>query len=589
MKELLKDLYQIWKLLIVILTPIVLLPIPLAAGGKLQEAECGYVILIMAVFWVTEALPISVTALLPVFLFPVVGILSVKDASQQYINNKSMLFVGGFIVAAAIERWNIHRRIALKIVYMFGTEPRWLMLGLMLPTWFLSMWICNTSTTALMLPIAHAILLQLRDTNKHLNNEIHTGHTNEGIKMDDSYTYCNGVEVKVVEMKQNGQVFRDNSQKELLERESDSTLGEDEDPEFLRLCKALTLGIGYAANVGGIATMTGAIPNLVFIGILDKTFEKYGIESPITFANWMGFLVPTSLVLLLLVWIWLQIYFLCSLRCCRTRNEETTLRIKELIKEEYRKLGPITFGQGAVISHFVVLIVLWITRDMGGEAGWGHLFKKSYVREAVPAILIAILLFIFPSKLPRIFCCRQPGEREQPEPLITWKAATDRVPWGIVFLLGSGFCVAKACQVSGLSEWLASKLSEMDHLDPVVLNLVMCFIMSAMTEFISNPAICALMMPILSSLAIGLKLNPLYLMFPSAIASSFAFMFPAASPPNAIVFSYGYVKVIDTVLAGFMVNIVSVLLLIGSTETIGESLFNFHTVPPAMLNNMTMT
>lgn len=149
--------------------------------------------------------------------------------------------------------------------------------------------------------------------------------------------------------------------------------------------------------------------------------------------------------------------------------------------------------------------------------------------------------------------------------------------------------MANASQASGLSEWLGSKLSVLDYLEPWVLNLVLCYIVAAATEVTSNTATCTLMMPILANLAIILKLNPMYLMYPTAIATSFAFMLPVATPPNAVVFSYGYVKVIDMVGAGFILNIVCVLVLIGSSETIGQSLYDFHTVPDAILKNLTTT
>ncbi|WAR01094.1 S13A2-like protein [Mya arenaria] len=493
-----RDLLYLKDILIVVLTPIILLPFLLVDGAG-EVGKCAYCVCMMAIFWITEALPIAVTSLIPVFLFPIVGILSVKDTSHEYINDTNMLFVGGLIVAAAIEHWNIHRRIALKILLKVGSEAK-----------------CNTATTAMMVPIANAILMQLKNTeDEYKNNNVLENNTNES---------------------------------------------------FTRLCKCLTLSIAYAANCGGIGSLTGTGPNLVMKGQLDIVLEEYGItQSTITFASWMGFGVP--------------------LNCCGSSNPEREARVKAAIQREYVKLGPITFGQGAVLGHFIILAILWVTRDMGGEYGWGKLFKEGYVKDGVPAVFIATLLFIFPSKVPEAFCRRIDGTREPLKPLLSWRAAVEKVPWGVVFLLGGGFAMAKASKESGLSAWVGEKLSVLDFLEPWVLNLVLCYIIAAMTEVTSNTATCTLMMPILANLAVHLRQSPIYLMYPTAIATSFAFMLPVATPPNAVIFSYGYVKVTDMVKAGFVLNVICVLVLIGFTETLGNSLFDFHTLPPEIASH----
>ncbi|XP_060600137.1 Na(+)/citrate cotransporter-like isoform X3 [Ruditapes philippinarum] len=583
-KNVLKDFWYIKDILTVIFVPIILLPLLLDGGSP--EAKCAYCVIIMAIFWITEALPIAVTSLLPVFLFPMVGLLTVKATAQQYINDTNMLFIGGLIVAAAIEHWNIHTRIALRILLLVGSNARWIMLGLMAPTWFLSMWISNTATTAMMIPIANAILMQLKDTEKKFK-----GVDNEAVELDD----VNVSEKPPIENGNgvNGKDERDPNIHIETEKEQskvnfddipDNVLEDDDDPAFRRLCKCLTLSIAYAANVGGIGSLTGTGPNLVMKGQLDIVYEGYGIkQSPITFASWMGFGVPLSFCLVIIVWIWLQFYFLRCNGCCEGKNDDRSIRVKAVIRTEYEKLGPVSFAQGAVMGHFIVLALLWITRDMGGEYGWGSLFQQGYVKDGVPAIFIATMLFIFPSSLPRIFCLRPEGTRAPLKPLLSWKAAVEKVPWGVVFLLGGGFAMAYASQESGLSAWVGEKLSVLDYLSPWVLNLTLCYIVAAMTEVTSNTATCTLMMPILANLAVHLHQSPIYLMFPTAIATSFAFMLPVATPPNAVVFSYGYVRVIDMVMAGFILNIVCVLALIGFSESLGDRIFDFHTIPEEIL------
>ncbi|WAR01096.1 S13A5-like protein [Mya arenaria] len=509
-----RDLLYLRDIATVVMTPIILLPFLLVEGVG-EVGKCAYCVCMMAIFWITEALPIAVTSLIPVFLFPIVGILSIKDTSHEYINETNMLFVGGVIVAAAIEHWNIHTRLALKILLKVGPDTKWLMLGLMVPTWFMSMWISNTATAAMMVPIANAILMQLKDT-------------------EDEYK---------------------NSKKSIHCPLEENVLEDNTNESFTRLCKCLSLSIAYSANCGGIGSLTGTVPNLVMKGQLDMKLEEYGItQSPITFATWMAFGIPLSFTLVIIVWIWLQVMFL---RC--------------------------KFGQGAVLVHLIVLVILWVTRDMGGEYGWGKLFKEGFVKDGVPAVFIATLLFIFPSK------DYTSGTREPLKPILSWRAAVDKVPWGVVFLLGGGFAMAKASKESGLSAWVGEKLSVLDFLDPWVLNLVLCYIIAAMTEVTSNTATCTLMMPILANLAVHLKQSPIYLMYPTAIATSFAFMLPVATPPNAVIFSYGYVKVTDMVKAGFVLNIICVLVLIGFTETLGNRLFDFHTFPPEIALHYNIT
>lgn len=547
-RNILNLVFSVRNLLIIVFTPIILLQIPLFVEGN--EAKCAYCIMVMAIYWITEALPIAVTSLLPIILFPMVGLLSAKDVSNKYLNDTAMLFVGGLIVAAAIEYWNIHKRLALRVLMLVGSEPRWLMFGMMLPTWFLSMWISNTATTAMMIPIANAVLVQLKET-----RDIENTDAAEDVELTE----------------QNGVKSREDEETNTATK----IHGEVESPEYLRMCKALSLGIAYAANCGGVASLTGTNPNVIMKGVADKVFQSQNATSPVTFATWIQFCLPISALVVAFIWLWLQFFFL---RCRRSTNTpEQAQRVKAVIRKEYMKLGPVSFAQGAVIAHFVILALLWITRDLGGAGGWGRIFPPKTVTDSTPSILVSISLFLFPAVLPWKFSDRYHGKSVPA--LLPWKAAEKMVPWGVVLLLGGGFALAYGSQVSGLSDWLGCELRVFKDFEPWVMNLVLCFIVAAATEVTSNTAICSLMMPIMSELAMTLGVNPLYFMFPTAIATSFAFMLPVATPPNAVVFSYGYVKVADMAVAGFFINIVAVLVLVLATETWGEAIFGFHTLP----------
>ncbi|KAL4218029.1 hypothetical protein ACF0H5_022767 [Mactra antiquata] len=572
MWSVLKFLSSIRNILIVILTPILLLPVTLSIPG--QESSCAYVVIIMAVFWITEALPLNVTALLPIFMFPMVGVLSAGAVAKVFFTSTSLMFLGGMAVGVAIEEWDIHKRIALKILLLLGARPVWLMLGLMLTAWFLSMWISNTATVAMMLPIAMAILQQLKEntklkqsTNVDGTDEHLISSQNGNVKGDIELTDLNDIEKNCAPREINGKTRVDEDNNEMTQDES------KESAEWTRISKALCLCIAYAANVGGTASMTGSTPNLVLKGQLDTVYKDLDSKNPLTFSKWLAFGIPTSFVIVILSWLWLQVYFL---RCrgwsgCRKSEEEDDIAIRSILRAEYAKLGPFTFAQVSVLMHLILIALLWITRDMGGTIGWAGLFEDDFIKDSVPAVFVACLLFIFPSQIPSL----QTGTEESTpiKPLLSWKVFNAKMPWGVVLLLGGGFAMAKASQESGLSAWIGSQLMGLSHLDPWLLNLVICFIVAAATEVTSNTATTSLMLPIIAELSLKIGLDPLYLMYPISFAASFAFMLPVATPPNVVVFSSGYVRVIDMIKAGFVLNIIAVGVLVVFNEYLREALF----------------
>ncbi|KAK6183729.1 hypothetical protein SNE40_002471 [Patella caerulea] len=572
MSSILRQIWSIRVLLIMILTPLILLPLPLYIGTK--EAKTAFVLIMMAVYWITEAVPISVTALLPAFMFPMLGVVKAKVIAPAYMSDTLMVFLGGLVMAVAIETWNIHRRMALRVLLLVGSEPRWLMLGLMLSTWFLSMWISNSATTAMMIPIAEAILIQLKGTSEALKK---SGDRPE--KLDD-------VELKEIDLKE----------KEISNKSDiDSETGEGkEDEHYSRICKAMSLCICYAANSGGIASLTGTGPNLVIKDQVDLVFEKNNEESPINFASWMSFGFPLSCMLLVVCWVWLQILFLrckgaCS--CCssdpfRKSNGE---KVKAVIRQQYEDLGPITYAQGSVMVLFSILVICWISRDIGGVGGWGDLFEDGYVKDSTPALFLAVLMFFLPSKAPKVFCNadRDEDDVEPPRPLLVWREVHEKMPWSLFLLLGGGFALAKGCQDSGLSEWIGEQLEFFKDLHPYVMLIVLCYICGFFTEVTSNVAIATIVMPILSTLAESTGVNPIFYMLPAAISTSFAYMLPVATPPNALVFAYGHLRIIDMATAGFVLNIIAIPLLVMAVYGWGDAIFNLDTLPPGFVVNTT--
>ncbi|KAH9524297.1 hypothetical protein Btru_054074 [Bulinus truncatus] len=554
-----------WYLLVVVLTPCLLSPIIFTVEEKYErEARCGYIIALMAIYWTTEALPIAVTSLLPVVLMPVLGVMSTRDISGVYINEVTMLFIGGYIMAIATEVWHVHKRIALAVLRVVGAEPKSLLFGIASVTWFLSMWMSNSAAAAMMVTIVRALLHQFEQL-------LDVGQTEY----------------------QNGDVdrydLRPLDSSDLKKRKDRSRM------EFQRLSKALSLTVAYSANIGGLASLTGSRPNLVLYSASQKVFNDVGLQSPISFSTWLLYGLPLSFMLEAVVYMWMVTFYLrcragCLCCCCLPKKDQHLRQMNAIIRDEYNKLGPVTFAQGTVLASLILLIIMWITRDLGGVGGWGEWLPKG-IGDATPAILFGCLMFMLPSSLPRLLFSTSNGQTEpytRLTPLLTWRQVHDLMPWSLVFLIGAGYAIAHASKMSGLSTWMGDQLLVFQSLDQWVILLVISYIVTFLTEVTSNVAIATLMMPILAQMAISLEVNPLFLMFPIALATSFAFMLPVATPPNAIVFASGSIRVIDMVISGMFLNIVCPPILILATATWGNAVFRFDQVPPEFLTNRTM-
>lgn len=539
------------------------LPFRLIAIGT-PEARCAYVIIVMAKLWVTEALPIAVTALMPIFLLPMLGVQRGQDVSKNYVNDTSTLFLGGLFIAAAMEEVNLHRRIAVGVMRVLGSRINTLMLGLMLPTWFLSMWISNTAATSMMLPILVAVTEQMERMEKL--DHVHHGDT------EDAEEKKNGVaSVEAVTM----------------EMDEGSTLRK-KSPELKRMSKGFALCVAYGANIGGIATLTGTPPNLVLQGQADIFYARFGKSSSgITYVNWLAFAFPMSLLLLVLAWLYLQVVFLRQ-KCCQGTESARKKAIQSAVLKEWRALGRIKFAEVEVLVLFCVLALLWIFRNIPNVGGWGELFKDaktgkvSTARDSTASILVACLLFILPREVPNVFCWFKPSETNPKPgftPILSWRVAQDKVSWGVIILLGGGFALADAATKSGLSKWIGCKLAVFDFLDPWVMNLLVCLIIAGITEITSNTAIASLAMPIMFELATSVGMHPLYMMISTAVATSFAFCLPVATPPNAIVFSTGFVTILDMGIVGIPMNILSILVLTLAVNTWGKAIFDLGNVP----------
>uniref|UniRef100_A0A3B3BDV9 Solute carrier family 13 member 5b n=1 Tax=Oryzias melastigma TaxID=30732 RepID=A0A3B3BDV9_ORYME len=552
----LRHLCAIKNELILFSTPLLLLPLPLVIGTP--EAECAYIIILMAVYWCTEVLPLAITALLPAILFPLFGIMESQDVGMQYLKDTNLLFVGGLMVAVAVEHWNLHKRIALRVLLFVGVRPALLMLGFMGVTAFLSMWISNTATTAMMVPIVQAVLEQLNNSEAEAPQIL---SSDEQVQISDT----------------------DNKTSTQTEKQNE---GQGES-EKRKMCKGMTLCICYAASIGGTATLTGTGPNLVLKGQMNQLFPEN--EDVINFASWFGFAFPNMILMLTLAWLWLQFVYMGfnfkKTWGCGSVKTEKDVAIYNLLRDQLRLLGPMSFGEISVLALFSLLVVLWFTRDPGFVAGWAtYVFNSEaeFVLTLIAFFKSAHFFAIVPKKTYKLcffFGIVVPHQSNSTPRLLTWKVAQKKLPWGIILLLGGGFALAKGSEVSGLSKWMGDQMTPLQNIPPWAIAIILCLIIAIFTECTSNVATATLFLPVLASMSQSIGMNPLYVMVPCTLSASFAFMLPVATPPNAIVFSYGYLKVADMAKTGIVMNIIGILCITLAINSWGRAMFHLDTFP----------
>ncbi|XP_022350013.1 solute carrier family 13 member 3 [Enhydra lutris kenyoni] len=529
----------------------------------------------MAVYWCTEALPLSVTALLPIVLFPFLGILPSNKVCPQYFLDTNFLFLSGLIMASAIEEWNLHRRIALKVLMLVGVQPARLILGMMVTTSFLSMWLSNTASTAMMLPIASAILKSLFSQNeveKDLNWQ-----SDENA----AAVHKNGLHPVPTEI----QFLASPEDKDCPEAEAPLDLLADceKEEEYRRnIWKGFLISIPYSASIGGTATLTGTAPNLILLGQLKSFFPQCDV---VNFGSWFIFAFPLMVLFLLVGWLWISfLYGGMTLRGWRKKKSEIKTdvedRARAVIREEFQNLGPIKFAEQAVFTLFCMFAILLFSRDPKFIPGWASFFTPGFVSDAVTGVAIVIILFVFPSQRPSFkWWFDFKASNEETEPLLTWKKVQDTVPWNIILLLGGGFAMAKGCEESGLSAWIGGQLHPLENVPPALAVLLITVVIAFFTEFASNTATIIIFLPVLAELSIRLRVHPLYLMIPGTVGCSYAFMLPVSTPPNSIAFASGHLLVKDMVRTGLLMNLMGVLLLSMAMNTWAQTIFQLGVFP----------
>ncbi len=448
-------------------------------GMSVSAMRVAAITVFMAIWWITEAVPIPATSLLPILLYPLLGIVKVGEVTAKYADPTIYLFIGGFFVAVTMERWNLHRRIALYTIRLVGTSPGKMTLGFMIATAFISMWVSNTATAMMMVPIGLAVIAQVTgiSSKQLLNGGVGIQEQNFG--------------------------------------------------------KGLMLAIAYAASIGGVATIIGTPPNTIMVAMLNETYGQ-----TITFADWMLFGFPLVIIMLALTW------FMIVKVLFKTGNLQLS-KGKDVIEHEIEKMGKITKEELVVLMVFILVGVLWVITPT---------LKKfipvlAGVNDTVIAMFGTILLFVIPADWKRgIF-------------ILDWKTAV-KIPWDIVLLFGGGIAVASGFEKSGLAKYVAQQLESLQGLDMIIFIGIVTLLVVFLTEITSNTATATLLVPIMGASAIALNIHPFATIIPACVAASFAFMLPVATPPNAVVFGSGAIRISDMAKAGLWLNIIGSILVV---------------------------
>ncbi|XP_032914812.1 solute carrier family 13 member 1 [Catharus ustulatus] len=581
------------RFLLIVLTPLLLLPLPLII--KTKEAECAYTLFVVAIFWLTEALPLAVSALLPAFMFPLFGIMTSKQVASAYFKDFHLLLIGVICLATSIEKWNLHKRVALKMVMLVGVNPAWLTLGFMVSCAFLSMWLSNTSAAAMVMPIVEAVAQQIIKAEAEadeLEMSYSNGSINPALELDENVGEYENPDWKEKEKQVNGcnnnvsstvcpvekENEKGNEQQNLSPAEAERKSRKD---KYSGIFKVMCLCVAYSATIGGLTTITGTSTNLIFS---EHFNSRYPNCQCINFGSWFILSIPIAVTILLLSWVWLQWLFLGfdfkNMFKCGKKKTAREKASSQVIREEYKKLGPISYPETVTLVLFILMTLLWFTRDPGFIPGWSSLFPtyKSYITDSTAALVIGLLFFIIPAKT---LSRTSNGENTVFGyiPLITWKEFQSCMPWEIAVLVGGGFALADGCEVSKLSEWVANKLTPLGSLPLWLIILISCLIVTSVTEVASNPATITIFLPILSPLAEAIHVNPLFILIPATLCTSFAFLLPVANPANAIVFSYGHLTIMDMVKAGLGINIIGVAVVMLAIMTWIVPIFDLYTYP----------
>jgi len=460
---------------------ITLLTEPLLSGMTTNAWLVTGLTVWMAWWWIAEPVPIPVTAMLPIVLVPLLALDTIHNVTAPYAHPLIFLFLGGFMLSIAMERWNLHQRIALLTLLLVGIKPSQQIAGIMLVTAFLSMWMSNTATAVMMLPIGLSIIAM-----QHAQGQT-----------DDNFA------------------------------------------------KAILLAIAYSASIGGVATLIGTPPNALLAAYLERSYQLQ-----LSFSDWMLFGLPLSISMLLVCWLWLTKFHF------KPDNHAPVANSRALYRQRLSALGAMHRAEKLVLMIFSLAAFCWIFRS--------PLSNLSGIKldDTLIAVFAASLLFIVPVSL-------KTGQR-----ILQWEDC-QKLPWGVLLLFGGGLTLAAQIDQSGLSGYIADQIGQLGNIDLLLLILLVTTVIIFLTEVTSNTATAAAFLPLLGPVAISLNTSAAMLVIPAAVAASCAFMMPVATPPNAIIFASGKLKIIDMVKAGLVLNLAAIILITTFVKLLAQYIFDF--------------
>lgn len=450
---------------------------------------CAAIVLWMAIWWFTEAVPIAVTSLLPIVHFPLFGVMGSSDTLKEYANGTIFLFLGGFLIAAGIARWHLDRRIALLTIRIVGTKPQQIILGLLLSTSFISAWVSNTATAAMMVPIALAVLKVVRSTREDLPID----------RAEHNFGVC------------------------------------------------VLLAVAYGASLGGVLTLIGTPPNGIFARFVEQTYNV-----PVSFIDWMLIALPIVVVMIVAT----------QLLMTKVLFRELVSELpggKDWVMHEYSKLGPMSRGEKIVLTVFVTAALLWCFGPVIRGIQIGDMTPFKPLSDTVIAMGAGIILFIIPVDYKR-------GVHA-----LDWSSASDTVAWDVLLLFGGGLSMAAAIQKTGLADIIGAQATFLSSLPEVAAISGLTTLTVFASEFTSNTALAATMMPLVAAVANSIGMHPEALLVATTFGASLAFMMPVGTPPNAIIFGTGRIRIAEMIRAGFWLNVcgIVVVTIICSIFTVG--------------------
>lgn len=453
---------------------------------------CAAIVLWMAIWWFTEAVPIAVTSLLPIVLFPLFGVMGSSDTLKEYANGTIFLFLGGFLIAAGIARWHLDRRIALLTIRIVGTKPQQIILGLLLSTSFISAWVSNTATAAMMVPIALAVLKVVRSTREDLPID----------RAEHNFGVC------------------------------------------------VLLAVAYGASLGGVLTLIGTPPNGIFARFVEQTYNV-----PVSFIDWMLIALPIVVVMIVAT----------QLLMTKVLFRELVSELpggKDWVMHEYSKLGPMSRGEKIVLTVFVTTALLWCFGPVIRGIQIGDMTPFKPLSDTVIAMGAGIILFIIPVDYKR-------GVHA-----LDWSSASDTVAWDVLLLFGGGLSMAAAIQKTGLADIIGAQATFLSSLPEVAAISGLTTLTVFASEFTSNTALAATMMPLVAAVADSIGMHPEALLVATTFGASLAFMMPVGTPPNAIIFGTGRIRIAEMIRAGFWLNVCGIVVV-----TIICSVFSVGMIP----------